>query len=90
MSNSKEFTTAVETVVKLVTQPTTDEMLKLYGYYKQAVVGDINISKPGFFSFKESKKWEAWNDNKGMNKFDSEVKYILLVNELIQKYGLKN
>jgi diazepam-binding inhibitor (GABA receptor modulating acyl-CoA-binding protein) len=89
MSNSPEFTTAVNTVNQLYVQPTTDEMLKLYGYYKQAIVGDINISKPGFFSFKESKKWEAWDENKGMTKFDAEVKYIIYVNEMIQKYGLK-
>ena len=88
MSNSAEFITAVNTVNQLSSQPKSDELLKLYGYYKQAVVGDINISKPGFFSFKESKKWEVWNENKGMTKFDAEVKYILFVNEIIQKYGL--
>jgi acyl-CoA-binding protein len=42
------------------------------------------------FDFKEKAKWDSWNSNKGMNKFDSEVNYITYVNQLIQKYGVSN
>ena len=86
MSNSKEFLTAADYVKKLKTTPTNDELSVLYGLYKQATVGDINITKPVFFNFKESKKWDSWNQYKGMDRYDSEVKYIMTVNELIQKY----
>jgi len=88
MTNSNEFLTAAEYVKKLKTTPTTDELSVLYGLYKQATVGDINTPKPGFFSFKESKKWESWNQYKGLSTYDSEIKYITMVNNMIQKYGV--
>jgi len=88
MSNSKEFLTAADYVKKLKATPNNDELGCLYGLYKQATVGDINVPKPGFFSFKESKKWESWNQYKGLSTYDSEVKYITAVNVMIQKYGM--
>ena len=44
-----------------------DEMLKLYGLYKQATVGDVNTERPGTFSmdFAGKAKWDAWSANKG-------------------------
>ncbi len=88
MSNSKEFLIAAETVKQLSKSPETEELQILYGLYKQATVGDVNVEKPGFLNFKESKKWEAWNTYKGLGQYDAEVKYILYVNDLIQKYGV--
>ena len=61
----------------------------LYGMYKQATIGDINITKPTFFEFKECMKWENWNKNKGKTTYESEVDYIKYVNIMIKKYGLK-
>lgn len=87
MSNSEEFVIAVETVKQLSKTPITDELKVLYGLYKQATIGDINIEKPGFLNFKEVKKWESWNSYKGITQFNAEVKYIMYVNELIQIYG---
>ncbi len=88
MDNSKEFLIAAETVKTLCKTPDSDELQRLYGYYKQATVGDINIDKPGFLNFKDVKKWEAWNSCKGMGQHDAEVQYILYVNDMIQKYGV--
>ena len=41
-------------------------MLKLYGLYKQATVGDVNTDRPGTFSmdFAGKAKWDAWSANK--------------------------
>ena len=88
MSNSNEFIIAANTVKKLSQIPNNDELQNLYGFYKQATVGDINIQKPNFLNFKEVKKWEAWNSCKGLSLFDAEVKYIIFVNNLIQRYGI--
>lgn len=88
MGNSKEFLIAADTVKQLSKSPETEELQMLYGLYKQATVGDINVEKPGFLNFKEAKKWEAWNACKGIGPYDAEVKYILYVNDLIQKYGV--
>lgn len=38
----KEFKKAADDVKRLKTKPTDNEMLELYGLYKQATVGDVN------------------------------------------------
>ncbi|OXB84705.1 UNVERIFIED_CONTAM: hypothetical protein H355_001182, partial [Colinus virginianus] len=38
-----DFNGAAEDVKKLKTRPTDEELKELYGLYKQATVGDINI-----------------------------------------------
>lgn len=87
-TNSKEFITAAEYAKKITGKRTNDELKKLYGLYKQATVGDINIEKPGMLNFIGRDKWHAWNEKKGLLKHDSEVQYITFINELIKKYGL--
>ena len=41
----QQFTTAAEEVHKLPTKPSNDELLELYGLYKQATVGDNKTCK---------------------------------------------
>jgi diazepam-binding inhibitor (GABA receptor modulating acyl-CoA-binding protein) len=89
MNNSAHFNLAAETVKKLKVQPSDDELLTLYGWYKQATVGDVNVPKPGFLDFKGQKKWESWSKVKGASLYDSEVNYIMIVNNLIKKYGVQ-
>jgi diazepam-binding inhibitor (GABA receptor modulating acyl-CoA-binding protein) len=64
--------------------PTQDDatLLLLYGFYKQATVGDVNTEKPSFFSFKETSKWNAWEKVKGMQKIQAQGNYIKLVKDL--------
>jgi diazepam-binding inhibitor (GABA receptor modulator, acyl-CoA-binding protein) len=88
MNNSQEFILASDIVKKLAVQPENSELGELYGLYKQATCGDINITKPNILYFKETKKWEAWDKYKNMNTDDAENEYIKLVNRLIQKYGI--
>jgi diazepam-binding inhibitor (GABA receptor modulating acyl-CoA-binding protein) len=88
MENSQQFITATETVKKLNIVPSNDELGSLYGLYKQATSGDINITKPSFFQIKELMKWNNWNNNKGMTVYEAEVGYIKFVNSMIKKYGL--
>jgi diazepam-binding inhibitor (GABA receptor modulating acyl-CoA-binding protein) len=88
MSNSKDFIKAAEQVNQLVTTPTNDELLTIYGLYKQSVIGNITSERPGFFYFREQKKWDAWNSFKGTDKKMAEQNYIILVNALTKKYGL--
>lgn len=88
MTNSSQFLSAAEIVKNLKTKPDNNELLILYGLYKQATVGDNDNEEPGFLDFKGKEKYKAWLKNKGMNTYDSEVKYITKVNELITKYGI--
>ena len=61
-----------------------ENMLLLYGYYKQATVGNNETPKPSIFSFKETAKWNAWNKQSGLSKEITMKSYIELVKKLQQ------
>ena len=83
MDNSVQFTHASKVAKTLKTKPSDDNLGKLYGLYKQAVFGDNNTPEPtSMFDFVGKRKWAYWNENKGMDKYNAEVKYITLVNTL--------
>ncbi|TPX74042.1 hypothetical protein CcCBS67573_g04700 [Chytriomyces confervae] len=88
------FEDAAAAVKTLTYNPNNDELLALYGLFKQATVGDNttgNIamfhssSKPGMFELQAGAKWGAWTKNKGMSKEDAEAQYIALVESLKAK-----
>ncbi|XP_052434809.1 acyl-CoA-binding domain-containing protein 7 isoform X1 [Carassius gibelio] len=83
-----EFEQYAENVKKVKSRPTDQELLDLYGLYKQAIIGDININKPGITDLKGKAKWEAWNSRKGMSNEDAMNAYISLAKEAIEKYGM--
>ena len=83
-----KFTQVADLVKKVKTQPSDEELLKLYGLYKQATVGDNKNEAPGFLDFKGKSKHAAWLACLGKDKYTSEVEYITYVNALIQKYGI--
>lgn len=86
--NSKEFLNAAEYVKKLKSTPNNNELLLLYGYYKQATCGNNTNQHPGVLNFKAKEKWNSWEKNKDMTVHNSEVEYIKLVNTLIKNYGV--
>ncbi|XP_041649052.1 acyl-CoA-binding domain-containing protein 7 [Cheilinus undulatus] len=88
MSNKAEFEKLAEDVKKVKTRPTDQELLDLYGLYKQALVGDIDTERPGMLDLKGKAKWDAWNSRKGMSKEDAMAAYITLAKEIIDKYGM--
>jgi len=68
-------------------RPTDDELLQLYALYKQAVVGKCNVPKPGMFAFKERAKHSAWEALGAMPSEEARRRYIVYVNQLVQRYG---
>lgn len=59
------FKKAAEDVNNLQSRPRDDELLNIYGLYKQATVGDCNQAKPSMFQLKEKAKYESWLSKKG-------------------------
>ncbi|XP_046906159.1 acyl-CoA-binding domain-containing protein 7 [Hypomesus transpacificus] len=88
MSLQAEFEKLAEQVKKVKTRPTDQELLNMYGLYKQIIVGDINIDKPGMLDMKGQAKWEAWNSRQGTSKEDARSAYVALAKEIISKYGM--
>lgn len=68
-------------------RPSDDELLKLYGLFKQTTIGDNETSKPGMFDLKGKYKWQSWADLKGTSQEDAEKQYIELADELLAKYA---
>jgi diazepam-binding inhibitor (GABA receptor modulating acyl-CoA-binding protein) len=76
------FVTATEEVKKLAQSPSNDDLLILYGLFKQAIHGDNTTAKPGMFDLTGKAKWEAWNKLQGTSKEDAQAQYIAKVNSL--------
>lgn len=81
---SAEFEEKAKAVNNLNKRPDDNALLKLYGLYKQATVGDNTTSKPGVFDLKGKYKWQAWEDLKGTSQEDAEQQYIAFASELIE------
>ncbi|XP_071320329.1 acyl-CoA-binding protein-like [Trachinotus anak] len=85
---TESFNKAAEEVKVLKQKPDQEEMTALYGLYKQATVGDINIGRPGLLDFTGKAKWDAWNAKKGLSKDEAMAAYVELVEKLKAKYGI--
>ncbi|EEH58200.1 uncharacterized protein MICPUCDRAFT_16138 [Micromonas pusilla CCMP1545] len=86
MVSKEEFDKAAEEV-KAITKCTNDEQLELYGWFKQANVGDCNIARPGMFDPKGKAKWDAWDKCKGVSSEEAMKNYVELVESLKAKYA---
>ena len=58
--------------------------LDFYKFYKQATMGDCNISEPYSIFFRDHAKWKAWDSIKGMSTEDAMKEYINYYNNYIK------
>lgn len=80
----QKFNKAASNVKKLNFTPSNSTLLELYSLFKQSTVGDVNTPKPtSLFKLKEKKKWDAWNNKRGMSKHTAMRKYCSLVENLM-------
>jgi len=77
-----DFEAAVANSKKLSQRPDNATLLKIYGLYKQATVGDNGEKKPGFGDMIGRAKWEAWNGFKGTSSDDAKRQYVELIQSL--------
>ncbi|XP_070711712.1 acyl-CoA-binding protein-like [Pempheris klunzingeri] len=85
---TESFEKAAEEVKVLKHKPDHREITTLYGLYKQATVGEINIERPGMFDLTGRGKWDAWNARKGLSKEEAMDAYVDFVEKLKAKYGI--
>lgn len=86
-TSAKQLLTIQANAVQALTQrPTDDELLELYGLYKQATTGDNTTTRPGAFDFKGKYKWDAWKKLEGTSESDAESQYIEMANSMLEKY----
>ncbi len=77
-----QFETAAREAQNLPRRPDNATLLKLYAFYKQATVGDITGSRPGFTDMVGRAKYDAWAKLKGTTKQSAMQSYIDLVEQL--------
>lgn len=85
----EQFEKAAKDVGQLKSRPNDQQLLELYGLYKQATVGDCNQPKPGMFAMKEKAKHEFWSKKAGTSKEQAMKDYVALAKELVDQFGLK-
>lgn len=83
----KEFEKSLNEVKNLKKTPDDEELLILYGLYKQATEGNCNIEKPSFFNIKANRKYESWKEYEDVDEKKAMKYYVREVNNLIKKYG---
>ena len=81
----EEFNNAVARSKELTVRPSNEELLKLYGLFKQATEGDIKGERPGGFDFKGAAKYDAWESLKGKPAEEAMQEYIALIDQLHAK-----
>ena len=83
----EKFKDAAARVEKLSKRPSNEQLLDLYGLYKQATEGDTTGSRPGLLDLKGRAKFDAWASRKGTSKDDAMKKYVALVDRLVAELG---
>jgi acyl-CoA-binding protein len=86
-SAADQFKDAKARVEKLSARPSNDQLLELYGLYKQATEGDVSGDRPGLLDLKGRAKYDAWTKRKGVSKEDAMKKYVAAVDKLAGQLG---
>lgn len=81
------FEQAVAASKDLKEKPDNNTLLKLYSLYKQATVGDVQGSRPGFTDFVGRAKYDAWAKLKGTPGNNAMQQYVDLIDKLKGKEG---
>jgi acyl-CoA-binding protein len=87
MPERDPFAEAQERVQKLSKRPSNEQLLRLYGLYKQATEGDATGSRPGMLDPKGRAKFDAWLACKGTSQAEAKARYASLVGELVKTLG---
>jgi diazepam-binding inhibitor (GABA receptor modulator, acyl-CoA-binding protein) len=77
-----DFEAAVANSKNLSERPDNATLLKIYGLYKQATIGDNAEKKPGFGDMVGRAKWDAWNGMKGTSSDEAMQQYVDLIKSL--------
>ena len=82
MELQAQFDSAVSRSKELPKRPSNEDLLQMYGLFKQATDGDVSGDRPGGFDFKAIAKYDAWAELKGKSKDDAKKEYVALVERL--------
>jgi acyl-CoA-binding protein len=81
MDLKQQFEAAIEKAKGLLNQ-SNENLLEMYGLYKQATVGDVEGDRPAGIDFRAAAKYDAWKKRRGMSTDDAMQAYIDLIDRL--------
>lgn len=91
MSNSTiedKFNLSCSLVKMLPQRPKDEDLLYLYGMYKQAKEGNCNVPEPSGFNVVDHAKWSAWNGNRDIEKSVAMAFYVSKVDQIFTQSGI--
>ena len=62
-------------------KPSREDMLKIYGLYKQSTQGNVRGECPSRIRMEAFAKWNAWKQYKGMSQPDAKNMYQKIVSK---------
>lgn len=80
------FDEATKVVRTLTRKPDNSMLLKLYGLFKQATIGNVNTSQPWAMQIEARAKWDAWNGYQNLPKDKAQKQYVDLVLQLLKTH----
>ncbi|XP_073830437.1 acyl-CoA-binding domain-containing protein anorexia [Musca autumnalis] len=80
------FTKATQQVQKTHDKIVPNDLLQLYGLFKQATVGACNTSKPRIFNMQARAKWSAWQELGSMSMEEAKHRYVEKVKQLFPQW----
>jgi len=75
-------------IAKKIKNMYNDDLLVLYGLYKQSLFGNCNIIEPSKLNIKENLKWNSWSSYKHMDSGRAMIAYCDNVLSMVDKYGV--
>ncbi|XP_073985291.1 acyl-CoA-binding domain-containing protein 4 [Rhodnius prolixus] len=92
MSCEEKFNAAVSVIRNLPKngsyQPSSELMLRFYGYYKQATEGVARGQRPPFWDVVRRAKWDAWAKLGNMSKEEAMIRYVEELNKIVETMAL--
>jgi diazepam-binding inhibitor (GABA receptor modulator, acyl-CoA-binding protein) len=83
MDLKEQFEQAAAASKTLSEKPDNETLLKLYSFYKQGSLGDVEGDAPSNpFDFVAKAKYNAWESLKGKSKEDAMQEYIDLIKKM--------
>ncbi|GKD77954.1 acyl-CoA-binding protein, partial [Tanacetum coccineum] len=84
MALKEEFEEYAEKAKGLPQTTTNEDLLIIYGLYKQATVGPVTTTRPGIFNQRDRAKWDAWKAVEAKTKDEAMTDYITKVKQLLE------
>lgn len=80
------FNKAADHLKKITSKLNNNQLLELYGLFKQGLEGPCSIPRPGWMDGRGRRKWDAWKTLGDMPKEEAKERYVKLVETFDPEY----